>query len=225
MPVSFCAGWVKGTMGQEILFREQTDAGLQHEVAQRQQAEEVARQRLIEIEDLYRNAPVGLCVLDRELRWVRINERLAEINGLPAAAHLGKRVRDLMPELAEAVEPEMRRVLETGQPQLNIEIVSQTPAQPGVQRSWLEHWLPITDAQGQVIGLSIVVEETTERKRAEEALRESRRAALSLMEDAIAARRQAEEALRRCAKAGRTWTAPRRSGRSAVGGWTFAATS
>jgi len=39
----------------------------------------MARQRLREIEDLYSNAPVGLCVLDRELRWVRINDRLAEI--------------------------------------------------------------------------------------------------------------------------------------------------
>ena len=46
-------------------------------------AEETARQRLMEIEDLYRNAPVGLCVLDRDLRYVRINERLAEINGHP----------------------------------------------------------------------------------------------------------------------------------------------
>ena len=130
-------------------------------------AEETARQRLMEIEDLYRNAPVGLCVLDRDLRYVRINERLAEINGIPAEAHIGKRVHDLMPELAEAVEPEMRRVLETGQPRLNIEIVSETPAQQGVKRSWLEQWLPLTDADGRVTGLSIVVEEITERKQAE----------------------------------------------------------
>ena len=130
-------------------------------------AEETARQRLMEIEDLYRNAPVGLCVLDRDLRYVRINERLAEINGIPAEAHIGKRVHDLMPELAEAAEPEMWRVLETGQPRLNIEIVGETPAQQSVKRSWLEQWLPLTDADGRVTGLSIVVEEITERKQAE----------------------------------------------------------
>ena len=56
-----------------------------------------------------------------------------KINGIPAEAHIGKRVHALMPELAEAVEPEMRRVLETGQPRLNIEIVSETPAQAGRQ--------------------------------------------------------------------------------------------
>jgi PAS domain S-box-containing protein len=152
-------------------------AGISKDISERKKAEEelrqareVARQRLVELEDLYRNAPVGLCVLDRDLRWVRINERLAEINGIPAEAHIGKRVHDLLPELAETVEPEMRRVLETGQPRLNIEIVSETPAQPGVKRSWLQQWLPLADADGRVTGLSIVVEEISERKQAQEAL-------------------------------------------------------
>ena len=145
-------------MIEDITERKQAEEALRA-------AEETARQRLMEIENLYRNAPVGLCVLDRDLRYVRINERLAEINGIPAEAHIGKRVHDLMPELAEAVEPELRRVLETGQPRLNIEIVSETPAQQSVKRSWLEQWLPLTDADGRVTGLSIVVEEITERSR------------------------------------------------------------
>lgn len=138
-------------------------------------AQEVARQRLAELEDLYRNAPVGLCVLDRDLRFVRINERLAEINGIPAADHIGKTVRELMPELAEAVEQGEREVLETGRPRLGIEVIGETPARPGVQRSWTEQWLPIMDSDGRVTGLSIVVEETTERKKAETLLLEADR--------------------------------------------------
>jgi PAS domain S-box-containing protein len=130
-------------------------------------AEEQARQRLAELEDLYHNAPVGLCVLDRDLRFVRINERLAEINGIPAAEHVGKTVRELLPRLADAVEPGLRQVLVTGQPRLDIEIVGETPAQPGIKRSWTEQWLPITDANGRATGLSVVVEETTERKKAQ----------------------------------------------------------
>jgi PAS domain S-box-containing protein len=148
-------------------------AGIGLDITDRRRAEEDARQRLAEIEDLYRNAPVGLCVLDRDLRWIRINERLAEFNGIPAADHIGKRLPELLPELAEACAPGIRAVLDTGTPQRNIEIVSQTPAQPGATRSWLEHLLPLLDERGQVTGLSIVVEETTERRRAEAAVRES----------------------------------------------------
>ncbi len=147
-------------------------AGSEVDITERKQAEkelraaeELAQQRLVEIEDIYHNAPVGMCVLDRDLRFVRINERLAEINGIPAAEHIGKTVRDLLPELADTVEPEMRRILETGEPRLNIEIASETPAQSGVKRSWMEQWLPIIDAHGQVAGLNVVVEETTERMR------------------------------------------------------------
>lgn len=155
--------------------------GMFTDITARRQAEDelrithaLARSRLEEIEDLYRNAPVGLCVLDTELRFVRINERLAEMNGIPAEDHIGKKVRDILPELADTVEPDMRRVLETGEPRLDVEVVGKTPARPGVERSWLERWLPITDARGRVSGISIVIEETTERKRVEAELRESR---------------------------------------------------
>jgi PAS domain S-box-containing protein len=108
--------------------------------------------------------------LDRDLRFLRINERLAEINGIPAADHIGKTVRELLPGLADAAEPGMRRVLETGEPRLNIEIVSEMPDSKGAQRSWLEQWLPIKDSEGRVTGLNIVVEEITDRKQAEEKL-------------------------------------------------------
>lgn len=132
-----------------------------------------AREALREIEDLYRNAPVGLCVLDRGLRFVRINARLAEINGISAEGHIGKTVREILPQLADAVERDMRRIIETGEPRLDVEIVGETPAQPGVKRSWVEQWLPIFDDQGRVSGISIVAEETTARKKTERALRES----------------------------------------------------
>ena len=153
----------------------QTGAARLRDVTNRDQSEDVAQQQLRDLENLYLNAPVGLCQLDSDLRFLRINERLAEINGIPAAAHVGRRVRDVMPELADAVEPGMRRILETGEPRLDVEVVSETPARPGVKRHWLEQWLPIKDAAGRVTGLSIVVEETTARKQAEETLEAHRR--------------------------------------------------
>jgi PAS domain S-box-containing protein len=135
-------------------------------------SETLAHQRLEEIEGIYHNAPIGLCVFDREFRFVRINERMAEFNGFSTHDHIGKSLREILPNMADLLEPEMRHVLETGEPRLNIEIVGETFAQPGIQRSFIAQCLPIKSMKG-VVGLSNVVEETTELKRTEKALHQS----------------------------------------------------
>jgi PAS domain S-box-containing protein len=142
------------------------------DVTKRQQQQEAALRQLAEIETIYRSAPIGLSVLDTDLRFVRINQRLAEMNGLPVEEHLGRTVRELLPELADTAEALLRPVLETGEPLLNVEIRGETPAQPGVERIWLEHFLPLKEGD-RVVGISIVCEEVTDRKQMEEALRES----------------------------------------------------
>jgi C4-dicarboxylate-specific signal transduction histidine kinase len=88
-----------------------------------------------ELHALYDTAPVGMCLLDRELRYLRINQRLAEINGLPPEAHLGRTVRELLPGIADAAEALARKLFETGEPLFNVEITGETPARPGVMRS------------------------------------------------------------------------------------------
>lgn len=129
------------------------------------------QQQLAEIETIYQSAPIGLAVLDRELRFLRINQRLAEMNGLSIEAHIGYTIGELLPDLADTAEPLLRSILETGEPVLNVEIVGKTPAQPGVQRTWLESFLPLKDGE-QVIGINIVCEEITDRKQAEIALQQ-----------------------------------------------------
>ncbi len=134
-----------------------------------------ARERLAEIEAIYNSAPIGLCVLDRELRYVRINERLAEIKGAPAQEHIGRTVREVVPSLADAAEELARRVFRTGEPVLNVELTGVTQAQPGVERSWIEHWLPLKDERGEVVGINVAAEEITEQKRIRTALLDSER--------------------------------------------------
>ncbi|MBI2815656.1 MAG: PAS domain-containing sensor histidine kinase [Acidobacteria bacterium] len=150
------------------------------DITDRKIADELAQRHLDELEAIYKAAPVGLCVLDRELRWVQINERLAEMNGFTVAEHIGKRVRDLIPNVAEEIETKLREVIETGEPVLGLEFAGETPAQPGVIRSWKENWFPIRDRSGAVVGINVVAEEVTAARRAErerEALLESERAA------------------------------------------------
>lgn len=138
-----------------------------------QENQRLANERLAEIEGIYQNVPIGLCVLDSDLRYVRINHRLAEINGIPPSQHIGRTVREIVPALADSVEPTFRRILETGEPCLNQELTGETLAQPGRQRVWLEHWLPLKNLHDQVIGINVVVEEVTERIAAQKALQES----------------------------------------------------
>ena len=118
---------------------------------------DVAR-RLAELEEVYDTAPVGLCTVDCDLRYVRINERLAAINGHTVAEHVGRKVRDLLPDLAEAVEALFRKVIATGEPALNFEVRGATAAIPGdVARTYLTSYLPMTQ-DGRVVGVNIVVQ-------------------------------------------------------------------
>ncbi len=127
----------------------------------------------LELDVIYASAPIGLCLLDTDTRYLRVNRQLAELNGLSVEEHIGKRVRELVPDLADVAEDLVRRVVETGEPVLDLEIRGETPAQPGVARCWKENWWPLKDDRGRVVAINIVVEEITERKRVEEALRKS----------------------------------------------------
>ncbi len=134
-------------------------------------SEIAARRHLDELEAIYNTAPIGLCVLDRDLRWIRINERMAEMNGFSAADHIGHTIRELLPDLADDSVPILQDILETGQSLINVEISGETPAQPGVHRTWVESWFPLYDREGRVAGINVVAEEITARKAAEAQLR------------------------------------------------------
>jgi formate hydrogenlyase transcriptional activator len=116
-------------------------------------------------------ARVGLVVLDSDLRFVAINQTLAEMNGLPAEQHLGKTVREVLGDFAEVIEPSFRRVMATQQPVLNLEISSVLPTrnEPG---HWIGHYIPIQDATGRVTQIGGVVVEITEQKKLQESLRD-----------------------------------------------------
>ncbi len=154
--------------------------GIARDITDRKRAEDDlqessrrVQQHHAELEFIYRNVPVGLCVVDREFRFLRMNERLAELNGIPANDHLCRTIREVLPDMADRLEPIWQRVLETGDPVINVELRGRTPKQPGVERDWLGSYIPVRDANGGIYGIGCVVEEVTDRKRAEEALRGS----------------------------------------------------
>ncbi len=136
------------------------------EGALRRSEADVRRQR-DELEWIYQNAPVGLCFLDREMRYKRINRWLAEVNGAPIEAHIGRTIAEMVPDVAGQCAPKMREVLATGQPVRFENVMGETPARPGVIRHFNESWYPVFDDSGEIVGVAVIVEEITASKRAD----------------------------------------------------------
>src|SRR3954471_16687960 len=107
--------------------------------------------------------PVGMAVLDGELRYVHVNAALAALNGLPVGAHIGRRVRDVVPaHIADRLEPVLLEVLATGSPQAGVVLRGGSTAEP---RSWEGSVFPV-GGNGDAAGVGVLVLETTERDRA-----------------------------------------------------------
>lgn len=132
----------------------------------------IARQ-LAELNLVYNTAPVGLSFVDTNLRYVRMNEYLAAINGRSIADHIGRTVRQAIPELADLVEPIYQQVLATQTPVIDLEMKAETLQRPGVMRDWLVSFYPVYDESGTLLGVSTVVAEITDRKQAERAVKQS----------------------------------------------------
>ncbi len=120
-------------------------------------------ERTSDLERLYAIAPVGLCYFDTDLRFLYINEWLARINGLPVEAHLGKTIDEVLKDVAVGVVPQLRNVLQTGEPIIEGEVEAETPAHPGESRHYMHNYYPDKSDDGKVVGVSCVVYDITER--------------------------------------------------------------
>jgi PAS domain S-box-containing protein len=120
------------------------------------------------LEALYEGAPVGLGFWDADLRYRRVNPKLAEINGLPAEAHVGRTPAELLGAVGEQAEAAFRRVLETRSAIVEMAFTGETPAAPGTTRNWLASFYPVLDAEGAAIGVGGVVIDVTDRQQAAE---------------------------------------------------------
>jgi PAS domain S-box-containing protein len=113
---------------------------------------------------IFEHAPIGLALLDTDVRYVRVNDRLAEIDGVPAGHHAGRTIADVLPDLPAQVGSDVLRVARTGQPVSEVEVSRAT-------RRLLASYWPVRRAE-EVIGVGMVVMDVTERRAAERALRE-----------------------------------------------------
>ena len=121
---------------------------------------------------VYDDTAVGLCYLDTNLRYLHINKWLAGLNGIPVEKHLGRIIHEVIPEVASGVEAQLRQVIETNTPILEGTVEAETPAQPGVRRTFMHSYLPVTAENGKIVGVSCLVQDITDRRTAEVALKQ-----------------------------------------------------
>jgi PAS domain S-box-containing protein len=130
-------------------------------------------------------APVGIAFWDLELRYRRVNGAYAEMNGLPAEEHLGRRPDELLGELGARSVTLLTEVARTGEAAVDRQIAGAPPGKDIQYRQKTVY--PVRGPQGEVVGLAGVIRDATEQHRAE---KERTR----LLRDALAARAAAEAA-------------------------------
>ena len=92
---------------------------------------------------------VGVVICDRRLRYMALNQSLAEMHNVPIKAHLGHSLHHVLGGFAEKVAPHWETVLATGRPVGNLEIIGQLPKRLGVCR-WVHSFFPLKDGGGRV---------------------------------------------------------------------------
>jgi PAS domain S-box-containing protein len=120
---------------------------------------------------LFQNAPISIALLDNDLRYMRLNPAGEELNGLSNDEARGKHVSEVVPKVANKIIPRLRQVLATGKPEI-VELSGELPGSPGETRHWISSRFPIL-IDDRPLGVAVMTHEITNRKKAEEALRES----------------------------------------------------
>ncbi|MEV5321627.1 SpoIIE family protein phosphatase [Streptomyces sp. NPDC052687] len=109
-------------------------------------------------------SPVGMAVMDRDLRYVWLNDTLERLGGVPREQRLGRRLSEVLPGLqGEAIEGLMRKVLETGVPVTDYEYVGWSWADPHRPHAYSTSFFPLVDADEAVTGVCYMVLDVTER--------------------------------------------------------------
>jgi len=158
-----------------VTFSRDITAEVNSREALKEKSEQAERQR-IEIESLYRSAPIGLALFDtRDFRYLRLNDRQAEFFGLKPEEIVGRTLTEMAPiaglrELFEQVA--------AGKPVINYPLEGEVVTRPGEHRYWTVSYFPVFAADGTVQAITASTLEITQQKKTELALIQSEKLAV-----------------------------------------------
>ena len=123
-------------------------------------------QQLVEttklLDTVISNLPFGVAFLEGpDFRYVKINEELARLNGLPVEEHLGKTLVEVLPFAKESIIPELTRVIETGEPILNRKFSIKLPSSQK-EKQLIDWHIPIPNSNNEIASIISVVCDITD---------------------------------------------------------------
>ena len=116
---------------------------------------------VLELAHLYERAPIALCVTDTQHRYVRINQRLCEINGKSVEEHIGRTVHEVIPQVADQVISIFQNVIDSSEPVLGHEVRGHTAAYPDEERIFLGDHYPLLSKVGRVLYVHTMLRDVT----------------------------------------------------------------
>lgn len=131
--------------------------------------EGLARQRSHEIETLYETAPVGMAMVDRNRRFLKINRHFAELNGQAVEKHIGRTLEEMLPSLSERMERPIVEVFDHASAVTNLEASVRLEGKS--VRDFVIDVYPYQE-DGIVRAVGIVFKDMTELRRLEKDLRQ-----------------------------------------------------
>jgi PAS domain S-box-containing protein len=141
--------------------------GIVEDISERRRTERERDESLAQLTTLFRTAPIGLGFLDTALRYVRVNDVLADINGAPPEAHAGRRPREVFGRAGAVVEKTLRQVMETGEPLEKRETTTEDLGMPGPVRHLAGSFYPVHGPDDVLLGLGVMIQDITDRKLAD----------------------------------------------------------
>ena len=168
-PVRSLEGEITGVISMivEITDLERVHAQLDETLARERQHAQI-------LDAIFESAPVALALADRDLRYLRVNRMAADNWGIDPDEMVGRTTDAVVhPDVAPDISAATRRVLDTGEPVVGQAIKSEVPPGSGQFKHWLSSRYPVSDQDGDVVGVATIAADVTELREAERRLDEA----------------------------------------------------
>ncbi|MFI8519968.1 SpoIIE family protein phosphatase [Streptomyces sp. NPDC085481] len=119
------------------------------------------------LDALFETCPIGLVMLDEDLRYVHLNQALAEMDGVPIEDHIGRGMGEIMITSDDgAYERMLRAVADEGRPVISALVTLRTPGHPDRDQARSVSFFPLSQAVGTPAGVGGLVVDVTDREQA-----------------------------------------------------------